>query len=593
MSDVVFISGGNAAVFDGQPAPQGAKGDPGSPGEGYATRALMAARAAPALLDDVYLNESGRSGKFIVKAASAWTAAIAADTAQGIFVPSTADATKVYVREFFDRVLPAWWGAVGDFNGTSGTDNAAAFTAMFATLKALAGNTYNVLNPRGPRIAEPVGLSYYFGSTISLKQAIDFQGVGSGLPDGKGTRFVFPANTHGFIFNRWTTNGETGSVTGTTGADTSIIRGLRAEAVKTGATAGNTATGFYCRAPVTFENCQALFFAQDGFCFHSDESGTFLGNANGAVIRDCYAEGNNANAILFENCIDFSNGGYGKRLTSAAGNTLIGGQGAGNGVLTAGLFPTTSMVNDGAGNLYAVMPGQAVAASTTTPGTNAAVWTLVETGAGTDFTSIPQWFSGVATCEGGAGYIGVGLALDPYAEARQGPYYIGTSARVIGGSHGYTPIGPGLYDRFSFGAGAYILSSGLQANGAITTQGAVAGLFINSRDTGAAYQLYNTAGILGFHNGSQRWQIDPSGNVTLLTGVMKIGANQVVGARQTGWAADTGTAKKTTTATYTGGTAAASYTQSEITALKNSLQDSSQTIKALKDALIAHGLIGA
>jgi hypothetical protein len=115
----------------------GPKGDPGSPGEGYATRTAMAARAAPALLDDVFLTESGREGKFVVDLASNWTAAIAADTAQGLFVLSTADATKVYRRVYDGSLFPHWFGAKGD----GGTDDGAAFAAMSAMLNFQAGGS--------------------------------------------------------------------------------------------------------------------------------------------------------------------------------------------------------------------------------------------------------------------------------------------------------------------------------------------------------------------------------------------------------------------------------------------------------------------
>lgn len=54
----------------------------------------------------------------------------------------------------------------------------------------------------------------------------------------------------------------------------------------------------------------------------------------------------------------------------------------------------------------------------------------------------------------------------------------------------------------------------------------------------------------------------------------------------TGWTADTGTAKKTANATYSG-TAEAAYTQATIQTLMNTVRDQSQTMKALKDALIA------
>jgi len=64
-------------------------------------------------------------------------------------------------------------------------------------------------------------------------------------------------------------------------------------------------------------------------------------------------------------------------------------------------------------------------------------------------------------------------------------------------------------------------------------------------------------------------------------------------AKSTGWTADTGTAEKTAHATYTGGTAGATYTQAEITAIRNSLQDVSRGQKAIKDALLALNILGA
>lgn len=72
----------------------------------------------------------------------------------------------------------------------------------------------------------------------------------------------------------------------------------------------------------------------------------------------------------------------------------------------------------------------------------------------------------------------------------------------------------------------------------------------------------------------------------------RFNGTKVVGARVTGWAADTGTAKRTANATYSG-TAEASYTQATIQTLMNAVRDATQTVKALKDDMIAHGLIGA
>lgn len=78
-----------------------------------------------------------------------------------------------------------------------------------------------------------------------------------------------------------------------------------------------------------------------------------------------------------------------------------------------------------------------------------------------------------------------------------------------------------------------------------------------------------------------------------IDGVLKLAGVQAVGAPDTGWVADTGTALKTTVATYTAPTISNPPTQAEVQAIANALQSATQQVKALKDALLAHGLIVA
>lgn len=72
---------------------------------------------------------------------------------------------------------------------------------------------------------------------------------------------------------------------------------------------------------------------------------------------------------------------------------------------------------------------------------------------------------------------------------------------------------------------------------------------------------------------------------------IELNSSQVLGTRKTGWTADTGTAKRTANATYSG-TAEGAYTQATIQTLMDQVRDLSQIVKALKDDLISHGLIG-
>lgn len=111
------------------------KGDPGSPGEGYPTRALMAAATpAPSNLDDAYLTEPGREGKFIFSTANL-SAQVTADTLQGIYIAKAGGngSTGAWVRTFDGPVKPEWFGALG--NGT--TDDTAALRGWVAYDAAL------------------------------------------------------------------------------------------------------------------------------------------------------------------------------------------------------------------------------------------------------------------------------------------------------------------------------------------------------------------------------------------------------------------------------------------------------------------------
>lgn len=124
-------------------------------GGSYVARTSMAAISSPAVGTVVQLGESGREGLFVVDLASNWTAAITADTLQGIFVISTTDATKVYRRVFTGPMNVKWFGALG--NGV--TDDRAAIAAA-------------VITARGGRLLFPKG-NYVIntnGGTITLEE---------------------------------------------------------------------------------------------------------------------------------------------------------------------------------------------------------------------------------------------------------------------------------------------------------------------------------------------------------------------------------------------------------------------------------------
>lgn len=137
----------------------------------------------------------------------------------------------------------------------------------------------------------------------------------------------------------------------------------------------------------------------------------------------------------------------------------------------------------------------------------------------------------------------------------------------------------------------------LEANESLTfysydvSTGAYTGTGLNIQNGGTGSTIFGDLVITGDLYQTGALGASFQGNV-YTTGAYLVDSVQVVGNRNTGWAADTGTAKKTSNATYTAPTISNPPTQAEVQAIANAVQNNSRTIKSLKDALIAHGLIG-
>ncbi|MCJ8159900.1 glycosyl hydrolase family 28-related protein [Sphingomonas sp. LaA6.9] len=155
------------------------KGDPGSAGEGYSTRAALAMAGNDATnADDAYLTEgvpfvNGRFGKFIFNTVDL-SAEVAADPAQGIYVATQADptgASGAWVRVVDGAHNVFWFGAVGD----GVTDDSAAIQAAANASKYL---------------SIPPG-KFVLGSTVTLKSGQQVFGVGKSAWEPY-TETVFP-----------------------------------------------------------------------------------------------------------------------------------------------------------------------------------------------------------------------------------------------------------------------------------------------------------------------------------------------------------------------------------------------------------------
>ena len=214
--------------------------------------------------------------------------------------------------------------------GTSTYDCSAALQSAIASVTS-GGWFY----PAGTGIYFPPG-NYYFASTIALKKRVRLYGDGSGQPSGEQVILTFPEGTVGIIVHRYNTIGIGVESPATTGADGSIIEGLKLQGG-----GGTAAHGIWLRARATLCRVQIDGFSGSGIAViaGSGAGGVNEGNANGwridgARITNCgqhgiYTIGADSNAGL---CIgaDIANcGGNGILDSSFLGNTYVAPQTAG------------------------------------------------------------------------------------------------------------------------------------------------------------------------------------------------------------------------------------------------------------------------
>lgn len=146
---------------------------------------------------------------------------------------------------------------------------------------------------------------------------------------------------------------------------------------------------------------------------------------------------------------------------------------------------------------------------------------------------------------------------------------------TLAGTGSYAPAPAGGYGSRSTGT-RFLLDPTFSV-------GAAADVAIGVDTNGIWYQTKNPSAY-------QLWTIGPSQTMKLtsgvldLAGVYKVSGTQVVGARNTGWSAITGTAEK-------GGLNANAAIWTDVGGVD--ISELPKTIKALYDAMIAHGLIGA
>jgi hypothetical protein len=166
------------------------KGDPGSPGEGYSTRAAMALAGNTATAgDDAYYTDPLSGGKFVFRipapgTEAAFAALVAADTRKGIYIARQGDPTGVtgaWVREWNGiEIDPRWMDGKFDKVSDVGPAVLAAVALADALFTAKSGVFDGYGNGSSPGILIP-GHGNMYAATISPQHAMCFRGVGTGL----------------------------------------------------------------------------------------------------------------------------------------------------------------------------------------------------------------------------------------------------------------------------------------------------------------------------------------------------------------------------------------------------------------------------
>jgi hypothetical protein len=259
------------------------------------------------------------------------------------------------------------FGAVPDWNGTTGTDNRAAFALALAYLRArtMHGGA-GAANFTGKLICDG---HYYFAGTLDIRQSVLIQGSGRAgdiqsatSRSGPGTMFVFPEDCDGVYFHGTDGSGEI--------AYNSAIRDLClfCKDVRAGGTYatngayppdGHTGYGIKIETPTIVDNCMVIGFAEDGI---GAQGGTgFNGGIEGTCISNCIISksgrhgiafyGNDGHVNKIDTCTVYVSWGYGFFDDSGVGCTWINclaQENSGNGV-----FPGVGWSYDGLNHDYA------------------------------------------------------------------------------------------------------------------------------------------------------------------------------------------------------------------------------------------------
>lgn len=312
--------------------PQGIAGDVAK----VADRVALAAIVAPPAKTTRFLAEGGRAGLFAFDASNL-AAAVAADTAQAIYVPPAADVTGAsgaWVRKYSGGADARWFGAIAD----GVTDN---YVALQAWLDF------------GGDLWLPFG-EWYCSQRLQARKSMRVRGAGYGFDarivgydNMPGSRIRFPAGQGGLIAWTQTTNADTSDVVGNPGlyfTQEGAWYSTFEDFALIGANAGAAVTGFETRARVQVRNVHCLQFKGKGFDVQGtadiDDPSSDYGNVALTTLYACRAvecgldgfnvRGRDSSVVLLNSCDAISNGGWGYLHNSFSGGTLVNCHAAAN-----------------------------------------------------------------------------------------------------------------------------------------------------------------------------------------------------------------------------------------------------------------------
>jgi hypothetical protein len=267
--------------------------------------------------------------------------------------------------------------------------------------------------------------------------------------DGTPTQLQWTNGTTGFRGQDINTTSGTGTTVGpgTFAGSGVMLRGMTLiGGLDSDATEGEF-HAIHARTRMFVENCGMVKWQGDGFHAEADV-GSGGANASFSQVSNCrmhhirhgmYLHGGDSNVINVKSVDVVYARRWGFWDAAFLGNRFEGCHTSAAGIQNPGYLP--SVVSNG-GNLYAVVAGQEVAASTNAPSgtaTDNAYWYYIGAGGVSIPLNNPAWASGMTVAAGGGYYVSGGGALttldDCYGEGGQGPVQMPNLGLAINGTH--------------------------------------------------------------------------------------------------------------------------------------------------------------